>query len=232
MGLFPEAVFEVVLVWLAAAFTMMATVFHHRRLAARMPDDRAYFLYFTLFFSVFMAVPVVLVALGSAEPGRFLAAAGFKAGKWRLGLPLAAVGVPIALLSAFIASRDPAMRSQYPFSKRVCASPKKLAVYEIAYFFLYYAAWEFLFRGIFFLPFVPILGLVPALAIQALLSTLYHFGHPDTEVFAALGAGFVFGLIAWAAGSFFYTLAIHAAVGIGTDVLIYRRDHRRPAAHA
>lgn len=232
MGLFPEAVFQVVLVWLAVAFPLMVTVFHHRRLAARMPDDRAYFLYFFLFFGVFMAVPLVLIGLGAAEPGRFLAAAGFTPGKWRLGLPLAAAGVPAGLLIAFIGSRDPAMQAQYPFSKRAAASPKKLAGYEIAYFFLYYIAWEFLFRGILFLPLVPLAGLVPALVIQTALSTIYHFGHPDSEVFAAMAAGIIFGLIAWATGSFFYTVIIHAAVGVGTDVFIYRRRHLRPSAAA
>jgi membrane protease YdiL (CAAX protease family) len=231
MGLFPEAVFAVTLVWTALAFALTATVLHHRRLAARMPDDRAYLLYFLVFFGVFMAVPLVLVFLGSAEPGRFLAAAGFTAGKWRLGLPLAAAGVPIGILVAVTGSGDPAMRAQYPFSKRACASPGKLAVHELAYFFFYYVAWEFLFRGLLFLPLVPALGLVPALAFQTALSTLFHFGHPDTEVFAALGAGFIFGIIAWATGSFFYTVLIHAAVGIGTDVTVYLRHHRRPAGH-
>jgi membrane protease YdiL (CAAX protease family) len=230
MGLFPEAVFPVVLAWLAVAFTLTATVFHHRRLAARMPDDRAYYLYFVLFFGVFTAVPLALIGLGAAEPARFLAAAGFTVGKWRLGLPLTAVGVPIGLLVAFIGSRDPAMQAQYPFSKRACASPKKLAVYEISYFFLYYVSWESLFRGIFFLPFIPIMGLVPALMIQTILSTIYHHGHPDSEVFAALAAGIIFGLIAWATGSFFYTVLIHAAVGVGTDVFICRRRRMSAAA--
>ncbi len=230
MGLYPEAVPAVVFAWLAVAFGLMMTVFHHRRLAAKLPDDRAYYRYFVLFFGVFMAVPLLIVVLGSAEPGRFLAAmAGFKPGKWRLGLPLAAAGIPFCLLAAFVGSRDPVMQAQYPFSKLACASAGKFAAFEAAYVVLYYVAWEFLFRGILFFPLVPWLGLVPALAIQTALSTLYHFGHPDSEVFAALGAGFLFGAVAYATGSFFYTIFLHALVGVSTDVFLYRRFHRRPA---
>jgi len=232
MGLFPEAVTAVVFVWLAVAFGLMITVFHLRRLAARMPDDRASRLYFLFFFGTFLAVPLALIGLGSAEPGRFLAASGFTPGKWRLGLVLTAIGVPLALLSSFIGSRDPVMQAQYPFSKLACATPKKLVVHELFYFFLYYCPWEFAFRGLLFFPLVPTLGLVPALAIQTALSTLYHIGHPDTEVFAALGAGFAFGLIAFATGSLLYSLIIHAFVGISLDILLYRRIHRRLAGHA
>jgi membrane protease YdiL (CAAX protease family) len=232
MGLFPEAIPAVLFVWTAVAFALMMTVFHHRRLAAKMPDDQAYYRYFFFFFVMFMAVPVLIVCLGSARPMGFLSAAGFSPGKWRLGLVLAGIGVPIGALSAAIGSRDPRMKEQYPFSKRVCASAGKLAAFETAYLVLYYLPWEFLFRGILFFPLVPALGLVPALAVQAALSTLYHFGHPDSEVFAALGAGFAFGLIAWVTGSFFYTVFIHAFIGVSTDVFLYRRYSRRPARHA
>ncbi len=231
MGSFPEAVLPAVFVWLAVAFTLMMTVFHHRRLAARLPDDRAYYRYFLLFFVFFMAVPVAIISLGSAEPARFLAATGLKIGKGSLGLVLAAIGVPFAVLAAVIGSRDPVMQAYYPFSKRVCASAGKLAAFETAYVFLYYLPWEFLFRGVLFFPLVTGLGLVPALAVQAALATLYHFGHPDTEVFAALGSGFAFGLVAYATGSFLYTVFIHAVVGVSLDILLYRRIHRRPAAH-
>ena len=232
MGLFPEATPAVLFVWTAVAFALMMTVFHHRRLAAKMPDDRAYHRYFLLFFALFMAVPALIIVMGSAEPARFLSAAGFSPGKWRLGLALAGIGVPICLIAALVGSRDPSMQAQYPFSKRACASAGKLAAFETSYVLLYYLPWEFLFRGLLFFPLVPALGLVPALAVQAALSTLYHFGHPDTEVFAALGAGFAFGGIAFATGSIFYSFFLHALVGVSTDVFLYLRRARRPAGHA
>jgi len=232
MGAFPETAMAAVYAWLAAAFGLMITVFHHRRLAARLPDDRAYRLYFLLFFGLFMAVPLLLIAALAPDPAGFLAAAGLSAGDTRRGLLLLAAGTPLALLAAFIGSRDPAVQGQYPFSKRVCASGRAFAAYEVSYIFLYYIPWEFLFRGLLFFPLVGTIGLVPALAVQTALSTIYHFGHPDTEVFAALGAGFLFGWVASVTGSVLYTAVLHALVGVGTDVLLYRRLRRRPAGAA
>jgi membrane protease YdiL (CAAX protease family) len=225
MGFFPEAATPIVYVWLAAAFALMITVFHHRRLAAARPDDRAYLLYFFLFFAMFLAVPAVLILLASDEPFRALAAAGMTSGNVRRGSALVCIGAPLAVFAAFVGSHDPVMRAQYPFSKLVCASARKLAIYETAYIFLYYLPWEFLFRGLLFFPLVPAIGLVPALAVQTALSTIYHFGHPDTEIFAALGAGFLFGWIAYATGSFLYPAVLHALVGVSTDVFLYRRWH-------
>ena len=91
---------------------------------------------------------------------------------------LAAAGLPIALVVGFIGSRDPAMQIQYPLSKEACADPRRFVRFEIAYFVLYYVPWEFVFRGLLFFPLVPLIGLIPALAVQTIISTLYHFGHP------------------------------------------------------
>jgi membrane protease YdiL (CAAX protease family) len=98
--------------------------------------------------------------------------------------------------------------------------------YELGYFLFYYTAWEFIFRGVLFFPVAASAGLLPALAVSTIASTLFHIGHPETELYAALGAGFVFGLAAWGAGSFLYVIPIHAAVGIATDAFIYRRAAR------
>ena len=61
----------------------------------------------------------------------------------------------------------------------------RFVIYETACSLLYHIAWEFLFRGVLFFPLVPLVGLVPALAVQTIASTLYHYGHTASEVFAA-----------------------------------------------
>ena len=119
------------------------------------------------------------------------------------------------------------MKAQYPFSKEACAGLKKFVIYETCYLGLYYLPWEFLFRGLLFFPLIPAIGLLPAVAVQTTISTIYHFGHPDAEIFAALGGGIVFGLIAQATGSFLYTFIIHSLAGIATDSFLYFRCHRR-----
>jgi membrane protease YdiL (CAAX protease family) len=62
-----------------------------------------------------------------------------------------------------------------------------------------------------------------------MVSTVYHLGHPDTEVLAALGAGFVFGLVAYHTRSVFYAAAIHGLVGLLTDAALCRLSRRTSA---
>ena len=182
--------------------------------------------YFSCFFLLFFAGPLGLIFISAREPVLFLKEAGFTFGGHEKGLLIAAIGAPLAILAGFFGSRDAELRRFYPFSKRACRSPLTFLAYEMAYLLLYYLPWEFLFRGILFLPFVSALGLIPALSLQTILSTLYHRGHPDAEVFASLGAGFLFGGIAYITGSFFYTVFLHALAGISTDFFIYRRDYK------
>lgn len=219
---------NVLYLYLAVAFPVMMTVFHFRTLLKKRGDYRAFLLYFTAFFTAFLAVPLLIVLVAAPGPRDFLWFVGLTPGHVGTGLLFAAVGVPVALAAGFIGSRDPAMQAQYPFSKEACADLKKFVRFEIAYFVLYYLPWEFVFRGLLFFPLVPTVGFIPALALQTIISTLYHFGHPPSEIFAALGAGVIFGLIAYATGSIFYTAIIHAAVGIGSDVFLYLRRPRAP----
>jgi membrane protease YdiL (CAAX protease family) len=209
--------------YLAAAFALMVTVFHLRSLKRRRGDMAAAVLYFASFFLLFFALPLVLILLSADDPATFLRAAGFTPGMTGRGLMLCAIAVPLGLLASWIGSRDPALRQQYPFAKSACRSRAGFIAYAAAYLFLYYLPWEFLYRGLLFLALLPALGLFPALALQALVSTLHHIGHPDSEIWAACGSGFVFGLVAWLSGSFLYTVFIHALVGIGTDAFICRR---------
>jgi membrane protease YdiL (CAAX protease family) len=217
---------SVLYVYLAVAFALMITVFHHKTLLRKYGDYQAFLRYFAFFFALFFALPVLIILLSCAEPGTFLASCGFTFGRSQKGILFMGLSVPVALIAAFIGSSDPVMKAQYPFSKEACSSPKKFVVYEICYLVLYYLPWEFLYRGVLFFPLIPAIGLVPALAVQTLISTLHHFGHPDSEIFGALGAGFIFGIIAYATGSFLYTVFIHALVGIGNDTFLYLRYHR------
>ena len=211
---------------LVLALTFLASILHFRNLRRTKDELAAIRLYFVAFFVLLLAVPCLFVLLTSPEPWAALASFGWTFGRAGRGFALTAIGLPLAILSGFIGSRDPQMRKMYPFAKAACADARTFAGYEISYLFLYYAPWEFVFRGVLFLPLVPAIGLIPALAVQTTISTLLHIGHPDTEVFAAVGAGIVFGVIAWTTGSFLYTLILHAATGISTDTFIWLRGRK------
>jgi membrane protease YdiL (CAAX protease family) len=216
----------VLLLYLSAAFALAVTVFHRRRFLKQGDDFRALLLYFASFFILFFVVPCGLIFITAREPFQFLKEAGFSLGDYGKGFLIAAIGAPVAVLAGFIGSTDAQLRRFYPFSKSACRTGKKLLAYETAYLFLYYLPWESLFRGILFFPLIPSLGLIPALCLQTILSTLYHIGHPDSEIFASLAAGFLFGGIAYVTGSFLYTFFLHALVGISTDMFIRQRDYR------
>jgi membrane protease YdiL (CAAX protease family) len=216
---------------LAAAFALLFSFFHYRYLLRRWDDRRAFLAYFAAVFCLFLVIPCLIILLLSPDAALFLRGAGLTLGNGKRGLFVAAVGAPIACLSGFIGSRDAELRRFYPFSKTACRNPKTFVAFEAAYLLLYYTSWEFLYRGILFFPLIPAVGLVPALSIQTIISTLHHCGHPLSEIFAALAAGFVLGLVAYYTGSFIYTIFLHALTGISTDIFIYRRVFR-PASSA
>lgn len=207
---------------------MLFGFLHYRLLLQKGDDFRAFLTYFAAVFCLFLLIPVLIVLLFAPDPRLFLRGAGFAAGNFGRGLLLSALGAPLALLSGYIGSRDPALRRFYPFSKSACRTPRRFVAFEAAYLVLYYVAWEFLYRGILFFPLIPAIGLVPALSVQTIISTLHHVGHPQPEILAALGAGFIFGLVAYSTGSIFYSLFLHALTGISTDTFIYLRDYRSP----
>jgi len=208
---------------LILALTFLTTGLHFRAFRKTRDELTAVRMYFLAFFVLLLAVPCFLVFLTSSEPRAMLASFGWTFGRAGRGFALAAIGLPVVILAGFIGSRDPEMQKMYPFAKAACAGARTFAGYELSYLFLYYLPWEFAFRGVLFLPLVPAVGLIPALAVQTIISTLLHIGHPETEIFAAAGAGLVFGLVAWATGSFLYPLILHAATGIATDTFLFLR---------
>ncbi|MCX6571471.1 MAG: CPBP family intramembrane metalloprotease [Candidatus Aminicenantes bacterium] len=225
----PSVPLALVYLELAIALTFLATVVHFRNLRRTRDELAAVHRYFVVFSVLLLAVPCFLVFLTSSGPWAVLASFGWTFGRAGLGFALAGAGLPLAVLAGFIGSRDPEMQKMYPFAKAACGSVRTFVGYELSYLFLYYLPWEFVFRGVLFLPLVPAVGLIPALAIQTAISTLLHVGHPDTEVFAAAGAGLVFGMIAYATGSFLYTFILHAVTGIATDTFLFlRRGPGRP----
>ena len=70
-------------------------------------------------------------------------------------------------------------------------------------------------------------GLQPSLlavaCLQALPSTLLHFGHPWSETLAALPFGLAAGWLALATGSILPGLTLHAAAGLFLDLFILLR---------
>jgi membrane protease YdiL (CAAX protease family) len=135
----------------------------------------------------------------------------------------------------------------YPYSRTLTESrPGGAAgflLHALLYFSLYYVPWELMFRGLLLFPLVRLASargtlaeatgasaatdrsalLLAVACLQALPSTLLHFGHPWSETLMALPFGFLLGWVALRTGSLLPGLALHASTGIFLDLFILLR---------
>jgi membrane protease YdiL (CAAX protease family) len=110
----------------------------------------------------------------------------------------------------------------YPLDTTVSQRLESFVPYALLQF-LYYGAWETLFRGVLLLGLASRLGSAPANATQTALSVTAHFGRAVGETAAAFGAGLAFGWIALRARSVWYLAVIHWLVGVSQDWFILSR---------
>ena len=218
---------RILLPYITVALAGMITVFYHSAFKKRFGDAKGTWLYFTVFFALLAAVPILLIVLIEKDPLQVLLGLGFSLGNYRVGLLVVLVFVPISLLIGHIVSRTGGMVAWYPFSKQVCARDSSFLLYELGYLLLYYTTWEFLYRGLLFFPLLAGFGYIPAMAITTTLSTLHHIGHPKSEIGGAVLGGVIFSAIALVTRSLLYPVAIHAMIGVVNDTFIYLRNYRK-----
>lgn len=142
---------------------------------------------------------------------------GLGLGNWRRGAVLLLIGVPVAVIAGRIGADNSVMRAVYPLDPAV---PESRFVAHAALQFLYFGAWEVLFRGVLLFGLARSWGGGAANVIQTALSVTAHFGRALTETFAALPAGLVFGWASLRTGSIWYIAIIHWTVGISMDWFI------------
>ena len=160
---------------------------------------------------------VLPLALARWFTGLSLKELGLGFGNWRGGLLILAIGVPAGVLAGKIASASPAMQAVYPLDPALTLSgflPHALLG------FLYFGAWEVLFRGVLLFGLKDSVGAGSANVLQTALSVVAHFGRPVTETFAALPAGLVFGWVDLRVGSIWYVAIVHWVVATSMDYFI------------
>ncbi len=144
-------------------------------------------------------------------------------GNWRLGLPLTlALGFGAALVLS--ASGGAALQETYPWAGRW---PGRSVLHFAAWgglYALYYAAFEFFYRGFLLRVLSEPWGLEAAVWTQALLSTMIHLGKPLAETLAAFPAGFLFAWLALRTRSLLWPTLLHLTIGLATDAAILGRQ--------
>ncbi len=144
---------------------------------------------------------------------------GLGLGRWREGLLWLVIGIPIAVLAGRIAAGDPAMQAVYPVDPSVTPEAAIFIPHALRNF-LYYGAWEVLFRGVLLFGLLGRIGAGPANAAQTGLSVTAHFGRVMTETFSAIPAGLAFGWIDLRVRSIWYIAVIHWVIGTSMDWFI------------
>ncbi len=174
---------------------------------------------FAAAFACFFLLPVLLLGLTQQS----VREAGLGLGDWRAGLVVAGLGVLLVALPGGISAGGMAdFRAEYPMGREAAASMPTFIYYQLAYGLLYYVAWESFFRGFLQLGLSKYLGTAGALLFQTSASTLLHIGKPFAEIWAALAAGFVFGLLAVRLRSIWPLVIVHWALGLLTDLFCAR----------
>jgi len=180
------------------------------------PDVYATLYEFLAAFLLMFGVPALVSRFGLGRP---LRDSGLELGDIHRGLRMVAVLLPFALLTAYLAAKDPSIRAAYPLAKGAVSRLGLFILVEACYL-IFYLGWEFFFRGFMLFGLQRHYGSLVAILIQVIPSTLVHIGKPYSENLAAIAAGFILGYVAIRTRSIFYPMLLHAVVGIGTDLFI------------
>lgn len=162
---------------------------------------------------------VVPVAIVRKYNGMTLSELGLGLGNRRAGIALLAIGIPLAVLAGFIGAASPEVRTVYPLDP--AAESANFSAYA-AMQFLYFGAWEVLFRGVLLFGLRQQLGDGVANVLQTALSVTAHFGRALNETVAAFPAGLLFGWVGLRIRSVWYVAVIHWVVGVSLDWFIAR----------
>jgi membrane protease YdiL (CAAX protease family) len=174
---------------------------------------------------LFGLVPLGIVKWGFRER---LADYGLCFGIAQRTLRTFVLAAPFVVGIALLIGHNPAFYDVYPLNEAIRPQHTKIG---IALFVLhsfcylgYYFGWEFLFRGFVQHGLSERYGVLAAILVQTMASTLLHYGHPASELFGALIAGLVWGFVAYRTRSILSGLGQHALLGIVLDwVLIFHR---------
>jgi membrane protease YdiL (CAAX protease family) len=170
---------------------------------------------------VHFAASAVLLGLAPVLVARWIGGftlreLGLGLGSWKRGLVWLAIGVPLAVVAGKIAAGQAAMRAVYPLDPTLAPTLKAFLPYA-ASGFLYYGAWEVLFRGVLLFGLAAQFGATNANITQSALACTAHFGRAINETFAALPGSALFGIVTLTTRSIWYAAVIHWTVGMSTE---------------
>lgn len=128
------------------------------------------------------------------------------------------IAAPIICICGYVTAMDPEFRAAFPINKQAgLATPFWL---HVCTYVLFYVGWEFHFRGFLQFGLAESMGRTHAVLIQVMASSLLHIGRPVTETIAAVGAGMLWGWLAYRTNSILSGMLQHILVGVIVDAAI------------
>jgi uncharacterized protein len=131
------------------------------------------------------------------------------------------LAAPFFVAAGYVASRDATILEKFPINPHANASTAAFALHAATYL-LFYAGWEFHFRGFLLHGLRPVIGDANAVLVQTMASSLLHIGSPASETFGAILGGLFWGALALRTRSLLPSLGQHFLLGIALDAFIFR----------
>jgi len=169
-------------------------------------------------FALFGLIPAGIVKFVFREK---LVDYGLGPGIVNLAVRSALVMVPLMVLLGYLAGCNKNFFPFYPLNPLIRPGiGETIFIAHSASYLLYYAGWEFLFRGFLLKATEPQVGPHTATLIQTLASTMLHYGHPPGEVFGAILGGLFWGVLAHRTRSILAGFVQHATLGLTLDYFL------------
>lgn len=185
-----------------------------------------HFWWFATSVALYLVMPLVLAL---ATRGSFNERYGFQVGDWKAGLRITLLFLAVMLPATYVASKLDAFKGMYPLAGNAAytvnlgggkteVSWTLFLAYELGYF-LYFIAWEFMFRGWMVHGITPAWGRGPAILAQVAPFAVMHLGKAEIEALGSIVAGVALAILSLRTRSFYYGALIHGVVALWMDWL-------------
>lgn len=165
---------------------------------------------------LFGLVPILIIKFVFHEP---LSLYGVQIGDWKFGWMAVAVMAPVMIALTYPSAKDPQFLAEYPLFKGAGASATIFASHALLYL-TYYLGYEMLMRGFIQFGLRSQLGDWNAILVQTAISSLFHIGKPDGEIFSSILGGILWGIVVFRSRSLWYVLTVHWLLGVSLDFFI------------
>jgi membrane protease YdiL (CAAX protease family) len=165
---------------------------------------------------LFGLLPILIIKFVFHEP---LSSYGVQLGDWKFGLLALAVMAPVMIALTYPSATDPRFLAEYPLFKGAGSSAGIFATHSLLYL-TYYLGYEMLMRGFIQFGLRERLGDWNAILVQTAISSLFHIGKPDGEIFSSILGGLIWGIVVFRSRSLLYVILVHWLLGVSLDFFI------------